>query len=229
MLCCHKKIDGLFSKIHDETITRIARTIFRFVVNILIFTQCDGLEPQLQFSSHIGSELLNFIENVEKVEVFLVENFVETPLLKDLHNGLLLWKKITPFLVMTTIENGPECEVKMNEFVENIKLFHEVGKRTFLTKSSADVGGDETFHLHCLRFYMPRIAKETHEKHNLGLGIFTMQGFERRNKESKHTLKRFCNGKGDILQPNMKRLFDVFIMNMMQLENKNKTQLRLHD
>ena len=57
---------------------------------------------------------------------------------------------------------------------------------------------------------MPKIAKETLEKHKLGLGIFTMQGFEQRNKESKNTLRRFCNGKGDILLPNMKRLFDVF-------------------
>ena len=112
--------------------------------------------------------------------------------------------------MLTTIENGPEYERRMAEFLGNIKLFYEVGGRTFLTKSSADIGGDETFYLHCLRFYMPRIAKETLEKHNLGLGIFTMQGFERWNKESKHTLKRFCNGKGDILKPNMKRLFDVF-------------------
>ena len=100
--------------------------------------------------------------------------------------------------------------MRMAEFIGDIKLFYEVGGRTFLTKSSADIGGDETFYLHCLRFYMPRIAKETYEKHNLGLGTFTMQGFEKQNKESKHTLKRFCNGKGDILKPNMKRLFDVF-------------------
>ena len=57
---------------------------------------------------------------------------------------------------------------------------------------------------------MPKIAKDTLDKHKLGLGIFTMQDFERRNKESKNTLQRFCNGKGDILSPNLKRLYDVF-------------------
>ena len=98
----------------------------------------------------------------------------------------------------------------METFVENVKEFYEIGKRTFLTKVQSQVGGDETFYLHCLRFYMPKIAKETLEKHKLGLGIFTIQGFEQRNKESKNTLKRFCNGKGDILLPNMKRLFDIF-------------------
>ena len=64
--------------------------------------------------------------------------------------------------------------------------------------------------MHCLHFYMPHIAQLTLERHGLGLGIFTMQGFERRNKESKNTLRRFCNGKGDILSPNMKRLYDVW-------------------
>ena len=28
-------------------------------------------------------------------------------------------------------------------------------------------------------------------------------------KESKNTLKRFCNGKGDMLSSNLKRLYDV--------------------
>ena len=98
----------------------------------------------------------------------------------------------------------------MKTFVENVKKFYEIGKRSFLTKVKSKVGGDETFYLHCLRFYMPMIAKDTLEKHGIGLGIFTMQGFERRNKESKNTLKRFCNGKGDILSPNLRRLYDVF-------------------
>ena len=30
------------------------------------------------------------------------------------------------------------------------------------------------------------IAKLTWSKHKIGIGLFTMQGFERRNKESKH-------------------------------------------
>ena len=61
-----------------------------------------------------------------------------------------------------------------------------------------------------LWFHIPKIARETWEKHGLGVGVFTMQGFERRNKESKNTLRRFTNKKGNILMQNMKRLWDVF-------------------
>ena len=108
------------------------------------------------------------------------------------------------------MDNVPKYKREMKTFVENIKEFYEIGEWSFLTKVKSKVGGDETFYMHCLRFYVPMIAKDTFEKHKLGLGIFTMQGFERQNKESKNTLKRSCNGKGDILSPNLKRRYDVF-------------------
>ena len=42
------------------------------------------------FSSYIGSELLTFIENAEKIKKVLVQNFVETELLKNLYNSLVV-------------------------------------------------------------------------------------------------------------------------------------------
>ena len=57
---------------------------------------------------------------------------------------------------------------------------------------------------------MPNIARHTFSKHELGLGVFTMQGFERRNKESNNTFRRFNNKKGNIVVPNMKRMWDIF-------------------
>ena len=59
-------------------------------------------------------------------------------------------------------------------------------------------------------YYMPRLAYATFKEHKLGLGIFTMQGFERRNKESKNILKRFNNNKGNLVVSNIKRLWDLF-------------------
>ena len=40
--------------------------------------------------------------------------------------------------------------------------------------------------------------------------VFTIQGFKRRNKESKNTLRRFSNKKGNVLPNNLRRLFDIF-------------------
>ena len=64
--------------------------------------------------------------------------------------------------------------------------------------------------MHCLSFYLLEIAKSAFEQHQLGIGIFTMQGFEGRDKESKNTLKIFYNGKGLVMAQNMRGLNDVF-------------------
>lgn len=55
----------------------------------------------------------------------------------------------------------------------------------------------ETFYLHVLRFYLPVIAEYTWDNYRLGLGVYTMQGFECRNKESKKDLRRLTNKRGN--------------------------------
>ena len=52
-----------------------------------------------------------------------------------------------------------------------------------------------------------KIARETLAVHGVGIGIFNMQGFERRNKESKVKVKNSSNGRGNVLIHNMKRLY----------------------
>ena len=158
----------------------------------------------------VGAELLEFVQNTKKICKFLKDEYEPCQVLSDLCNGLLVWEQITPFLVITEIENKTEYEQKLIEFEDNLIRFYEIGSRSFLTKHPANVGDNETFYLHALRFYLPVIAKKTFEEHGLGLGIFTMQGFECRNKESKNTLQRCSNGKDNIATSNLRRLWDVF-------------------
>ena len=56
-------------------------------------------------------------------------------LLKDLYNSLLIWKKITPFFTITTIDDITKYEQEMNNFVENVKEFYDIGKLSFMTKT----------------------------------------------------------------------------------------------
>ena len=69
---------------------------------------------------------------------------------------------------------------------------------------------DETFYFHCLRYYIPRIARETYEDFKLGVGIFNMQGFKRRNKESKMMMQRRCNHKGQTIRANLEKVWQIF-------------------
>ena len=165
------------------------------------------------FQSFVGSKLLNFIKNISHIVKFLKDKFHLTPKLKHLCNGLELWEKITPFLIISVIENDEIYKQEMLAFSNNLKKFYAAGKHTFLTKNAATPGDDEKFYLHCLRFYLPRIAQKIYNENHLGLGIFTMQGFERRNKESKNVFKRFRNERENVLVSNMKRLYDVFFQN----------------
>ena len=104
------------------------------------------------FQSFVGSELLEFITHIDVIVNFLKLKFVETNTLKCLCEGLLLWQKITPFLVQTTVEDKDKYKNDLMKFKEHLELFYEQGKLTFLTKNPATVGDDETFYLHCLRY-----------------------------------------------------------------------------
>ena len=150
---------------------------------------CWNLEKK--FTSFVGNELLCFIKNTPKIVEFLEENFQNTKTLSNLCKGLLLWAKISPFLVITEIEDVAICEKLLEDCIVNVKEFYKIGVQSFLTKDKGNPGGDETFHMHVLRFHVPKIARTTLDEDRCGVGIFTMQGCERRNKESKNTLRQW--------------------------------------
>ena len=55
------------------------------------------------------------------------------------------------------------------------------------------------------------MARITFERHNLDIGVFIMQDFERRNKESKNVYKRLTNKKSkSILKTTLGRLWEVW-------------------
>ena len=120
----------------------------------------------------------------------------------------MIWNKLQKFLHTTIIKDLENYPLEIKNFEDNVTAFYELGAKTFLTRNV--IGDCETFYTHTLRYYLPKIAKSTFEDFKLGIGVFTMQGFERRNKESKNTLRRFSNGKGNVIHNNVSRLLDVF-------------------
>ena len=48
-----------------------------------------------------------------------------------------------------------------------------------------------------LRFYMPRLARETWKELQLGVDVYTIQGFEKDNSESKILFKTGTNKKNN--------------------------------
>ena len=193
----------------SELITEFTDNVLRtFLSNYFVYCW----NNKLSFSIFKGNDLFLFVSYSEVITTFIKENLVETEETRGLSNGLALLQPICKFLTLTYIDSEEEYKKTLNEFKENVKVFYDSGKLSYLREDA-----DETFYFHCLRYYMPEIAEVTYKRHKLGVGIFTMQGFERRNKESKNTIRRFStsNRKSKGLLNNiLKRLLMVFYNEM---------------
>ena len=169
-------------------------------------------ENKKNFSSFMGNELALFTANIKDTNEFLASNLIPTNKVLNIQKALGLWKDIFHFLSITHLNDISDVQYTnmLQVFKSNVVEFYYSGSNTFLSSSDDKVGDDETFYLHTLRYYMPKIAEETYNEHKIGIGIFNMQGFERRNKESKNCMKRFSNNKGNVVVNNIKRVYDIF-------------------
>jgi hypothetical protein len=160
------------------------------------------------FSSFHGNELHVWIKNIPKTIAILREHFELTP--HVVHICLLLetYSKIVPFLHITKIGNPDGYPKLIDEYENNMTILYDVGAKTVLTNNNE--GDAETIYMHVARYYIPKLARELFEKYGVGIGIMNMQGYERRNKESKNIVRRFSNHRGNLVIPNLKRLWDVF-------------------
>ena len=68
----------------------------------------------------------------------------------------------------------------------------------------------EFFYLHTMRLYVPKMLRKVYNLHNLGIAVFTMEGFEYKNQTSKRMVKTRTNGKGNITKQSMKAMHLLF-------------------
>ena len=111
---------------------------------------------------------------------------------------LRLWYDIEQMLKIGNIKLESEKQNEnvttlINQFEKNIIAFYDVGRSSFIKDKR--VGYHETYYLHCLRFYIPKWPKRRGQHNECGIGIYSMQGFERRNKELKNCMEKFNNNK----------------------------------
>ena len=79
-----------------------------------------------------------------------------------------------------------------------------------LTKK--EPGDKEFLHSHVVLHYLPKQADYLWNKFQIELGTCSVQGIERRNKESKNYCERFTNNHHNICTQIMNILFDLFYL-----------------
>ena len=188
----------------DESVDKFSKLLLRFWGEYHEWVWSNN-KP---FSSFQGNELAAFRKNIPIIVNFLSGEFVDSDHVSNMVTLLKSWHDIPQFLGITKIESVDWYKTQMTKYLTNVKKLYEVGAKTIL--KGDNVCDDETFYLHVLRFYIPDLSEVTLKKHQLGIGIFTMQGFERRNKESKNCFRRFTNKRGNVVCQTMKRLWDIY-------------------
>lgn len=140
-----------------------------------------------------------FIEVVEDTVVVgsAVAHYLES---------LKLWIQLSRFINIVEVPDVDEYRKELQQFKVNVVNFYAHAKLSFLDQS--DPGSNETFYCHVLRCYLAPIAEETLEHHGVGLGVFTMQGFEHVNKKSKRAYVSHTNGKHNVCAQALSAMFD---------------------
>jgi len=127
------------------------------------------------FTSFNGNELKAFVDHMPEIVKFMEDTFVVSDETVNIIDGLKLWKMIWKFISISKVEprEREQYVLDMATNENNLKMFYEVGAKSFLTGGSS-IGGEETFYMHALRFYIPMITKITFDRHGIGIGIFNM-------------------------------------------------------
>ena len=166
-----------------------------------------------------GEQIDSFLDLIPKIADFLKVNFEPTEQLNNILHLLQYYPPIDSFLrISQVIDTNLSSENQMKQikqyeedfkvFKSNLLCYQKAASETFLTRQFQ--GDRETFCSHVLFCYYPQMIQRIWDKHKMGIGIFTLQGFERRNKESKTAAKRFYNGRHNVCCQIINRVFDSF-------------------
>ena len=121
--------------------------------------------------------------------------------------ALKLWPDLYKFLVKAKV--GPNYLKEVKVFGKNAKIFYEASKKLFLSEGT-NIGKKGTSYMHILRYVPGPLAKLIFEPYGVGIGVFTLQGYERRNQESKNIFVRHTNRLYNFLTQILRKLTENF-------------------
>ena len=95
-------------------------------------------------------------------------------------------------------------------FKNQLLIYQRAASHTILSiNSSSD---SEGFYNHILFNYYPYLVDKFWREYKVDLGVFNLQRFERKNKESKKAARNFYNGRHNICTQLLNRIYDRFYL-----------------
>ena len=208
------------------------RNVKLFAAMLSSWKSWDGyvVDPWVNDESqaHIkGRHTKEFIKRIPEVVTLLVSLFPRAriePFCRCLEAFEKMSKIISLFLIDlydevkevlpqdTTITSASSQEEIANAVIERYeelaKELYLYGHESFMTRRIR--GDGESFYLHTMRWYIPKMLRKVYDLHKLGIAVFTMEGFEYKNQTSKRMVKTRTNGKGNITKQSMKAMHMLF-------------------
>lgn len=89
-------------------------------------------ESNRPFSSLKGKEILAFINLIPDIVSFIEERFVDNSFLMNLCGGLSLWKNISEFLHVTTVDDNTKYENQIVQYKIELSNFYSHGEMSFI-------------------------------------------------------------------------------------------------
>ena len=181
-------LKGKHTKLFTCNIHYIVESLKDILPEYLTNDLCDALKTFEKMSKIISLIIIDKFENVKEFfddDENLAINISKTHIKQEIADAFI---------------------TKYKKLSEDFYLF---GMKSFMTDLC--VGDRETFYMHALRWYFPRIMQETYNKHDLGIGIFSMEGFENKNSKSKTALRRYSNHRGNLCSQSLTSLTMSFI------------------
>ena len=144
--------------------------------------------------SHIdGSHVTKLINNTNDLVSLIKTECEDIVCLIHMCQLLLLLPKLTKFWKKVKIDSSSLCAEEIKEHVHNVNQFYYHGSFTIFTNTT--LGDRETFYCHIAKHWVLKIAKWKVDNLGCGDGLWTIQGFEHRNKQSKYLYShKKCKG-----------------------------------
>ena len=195
--------------------------IDRYSSNDAMFDYFDALWENTFYSNQFrycevlsrvdGSHVMKFIKDVNNLVSLIKTEYEHSAYLNHMCQLLLLLPILSKFWKKVEIESYSSYMEDIIEYENNINKFYYHGSFTIFTNTT--LGDGETFYCHISKHWVPRLAKWTVNNLGCGIGLWTMQGFEHRNKQSKYLHARKTNGKGNCCVQVLKGLHNSFLHN----------------